>query len=145
MLNIVVNGLRLIMDFSGNRQSIIAQTVYFWEQVVHRIRNLLSVLSDMFFDMLFNMGSLGQRIYGFVKTSCSNLNTAYRHWLDVWCSIAIDLLPSALGAIRSTVQLCETGFSVLNDVLDSIFTTMAPVALKAMQSRGYDMVFRDKV
>lgn len=144
-LNIVINGLRLIVDFSGNRQSIIAQTVYFWEQVVHRIRNLLSVLSDMFFDMLFNMGSLGQRIYSFVKTSCGNINAAYRYWLEVWCSIAIDLLPSALGAIRSTVQLCETGFSVLNDALDSIFTTMAPVALKAMQSRGYDMVFRDKV
>ena len=144
-LNIVVNGLRLITDFSGNRQSIIAQTVYFWEQVVHRVRNLLSVLSDMFFDMLFNMGSLGQRIYRFVQTSCGNLNTAYRYWLEVWCSIAIDLLPSALGAIRSTVQLCETGFGVLNDALDSIFTTMAPVALKAMQSRGYDMVFRDKV
>lgn len=143
-LNIVVNGLRLIMDISGNRQSIIAQTVYFWEQVVHRIRSLLSVLSDMFFDMLFNMGSLGQKIYGFVQISCGYLNTAYRYWLEVWCGIAIDLLPSVLGAIRSVVQACETGFGVLNDALDSIFTAIVPAAIKSMESKGYDKVFRDR-
>ena len=142
-INILVNGLRLVTDM-GNRQGIIAQTVYYWEQVVHKIRNLLSVLSDMFFDMLFNMGSLGTKIYHFLQTSCGYLNTAYRYWLEVWCGIAMDLLPSALGAIRSTVQLCETGFGVLNDSLDAIFTSIVPSALKMMQSRGYDKSFRDR-
>jgi hypothetical protein len=143
-LNIVINGLRLVADMSGSRSSIIAQTVYFWEQIVHKLRNLLTVLSDMMFEMLFNMGSLGTKIYRFLLTSCGYLNTAYRYWLEVWCGIAIDLLPTALGAIRSTVELCETGFSVLNDSLDAIFTSIVPSALSMMQSKGYDKTFRDK-
>ena len=143
-INILVNGLRLVSDMSGNRQSIIAQTVYYWEQVVHKIKNLLSVLSDMVFDMLFNMGSLGAKIYHFLQTSCGYLNTAYRYWLEVWCGIAIDLLPSVLGAVRSTVEMCETGFGVLNDSLDAIFTSIVPSALRMMQSRGYDRSFRDR-
>lgn len=144
-LNIVINGLRLIMDMSGNRGSIIAQTVYFWEQVVHKLRSLLSVLSDMVFDMLFNMGSLGIRIYHFLQSSCGYLNTAYRYWMEVWCEIAIDLLPAVIGAVRSVTESCETGFKVLNDSLDSIFTSIVPAALSRMQSMGYDAVFRDRM
>ena len=64
--------------------------------------------------------------------------------MEVWCGIAIDLLPSALGAIRSVVEMCETGFGVLNDSLDAIFTSIVPSALSAMQSKGYDKTFRDK-
>jgi hypothetical protein len=64
--------------------------------------------------------------------------------MQVWCTIAIDFLPSALGAIRSTVESCETGFGVLNDSLDAIFTSIVPSALSMMQSRGYDKIFRDK-
>jgi hypothetical protein len=143
-MNIVINGLRLVADMSGNRASIIAQTIYFWEQITHKLRNLLIVLSDMMFEMLFNMGTLGTRIYNFLKTSCGFFNTAYRYWLEVWCGIAIDLLPTALGAVRSTVELCETGFGVLNDSLDAIFTSIVPSALSMMQSRGYDKAFRDK-
>jgi hypothetical protein len=143
-INIVINGLRLVADMSGSRSTIIAQTIYFWEQIVHKLRNLLIVLSDMMFEMLFNMGALGIRIYNFLQTSCGYLNTAYKYWLQVWCGIAIDLLPTALGAIRSTVELCETGFGVLNDSLDAIFTSIVPSALSAMQSRGYDKSFRDK-
>jgi hypothetical protein len=42
------------------------------------------------------------------------------------------------------VELCETGFGVLNDSLDAIFMSIVPSALSMMQSRGYDKVFRDK-
>jgi hypothetical protein len=143
-LNIVINGLRLVADRSSNRPTIVGQTVYFWKKIVSELKDLLSVLSDMVFEMLFNMGSLGTKIYRFLQSSCGYLNTAYKYWMQVWCSIALDFLPSALGAIRSTVESCETGFGVLNDSLDAIFTSIVPSALSMMQSRGYDKIFRDK-
>ena len=143
-INIVINGLRLVADRSASRPTIIAQTVYFWKKIVSELKDLLSVLSDMVFDMLFNMGAMGTKIYLFLQTSCGYLNTAYRYWMEVWCGIAIDLIPIVLGGIRSVVELCETGFGVLNDSLDAIFTSIVPSALSMMQSRGYDRTFRDK-
>ena len=143
-LNILINGLRLVADRSASRPTIIAQTVYFWKKIVSQLKDLLSVLSDMVFEMLFNMGALGTKIYSFLQTSCGYLNTAYRYWMEVWCGIAIDLLPTTMGAVRSVVEMCETGFGVLNDSLDAIFTSIVPSALSMMESRGYDKTFRDK-
>jgi hypothetical protein len=142
MISIVVNGLML--TFSTQRDFVIAQIIYYWDCIVLEMRSLLEVLGNIFFKMLFSMGSLGVKIYNFLIRLCELTNTAFGYWMDTWCTLAIDIIPAVLGAVRSLVESCETAFSVLDDALDSIFMSLGPAALSKMISKGYDLSFRDK-
>jgi hypothetical protein len=142
MMSIIVNGLML--TFSAQRDFIIAQIIYYWDCIVLEMRSLLEVLGNIFFKMLFSMGSLGVKIFNFLIRLCELTNTAFGYWMDVWCTLAIDIIPAVLGGIRSLVESCETAFSVLDDALDSIFMSLGPAALTKMISKGYDLTFRDK-
>jgi hypothetical protein len=142
MLSIVVNGLMLA--FSAQRDFLIAQIIYYWDCIVTEMRELLEVLGNIIFKMLFSMGSLGVRIYNFLIRLCGLTNTAFRYWMDTWCTISLDLAPATLGGIRSAVESCETGFTVLNGALDSIFFALGPKVLSTMFSKGLDITFRDK-
>ena len=144
-VSIVVDGL--MMAFTPNpsdRDTLKTQIIYYWNCIVVVIKDLLAVLSDIVFDMLFHMGSLGMRIYQFLQTACGLINTAYRYWRDVWCGIALDMAPGILGAIRLAVQNSDAAFKVLNSALDSIFM-FVPSALSRMESLGFTKGFRGKI
>ena len=119
------------MAFEPDKTARKAEIVFYWNSMVEVIQDLLESLSDIFFDMLFHMGALGNRIYGLVQKSCGFLNKAYKYWLTVWCGIAIDLAPMALGGIRQLVEYSEVGFTFLNDAMDSIFQYMVPEAFSS--------------
>ena len=141
-INILINGL--LMAFSTNRAVLEAQIVYYWNCIIQVMQDLVAVLSNIVFDMLFHMGSMGRKIYNFLVRTCGLVNTAYSYWLEVWCGIALDLAPSALGAIRHMAEMSETAFGVLNSALDSIFMTVVPAALSKMQSLGFTTDFRSR-
>ena len=140
--SILIDGL--LLAFSSNRAALEAQIVYYWNCIIRVVEGLLSVLSNILFDMLFHMGSMGQRIYAFLLRTCGMINTAYGYWLEVWCGIALDLAPGALGGLRHVAEMCETAFGVINAALDSIFTAIVPSALSRMESLGFTQGFRDK-
>ena len=142
MLSIVVNGLMLA--FTAQRDFLIAQIVYYWDCIVTEMRSLLEVLGNIIFKMLFSMGSLGVRIYNFLIRLCGLTNTAFQYWMEMWCTISLDLAPATLGGLRAGVEFCETGFGVLNGALDSIFLALGPKALGTMIEKGFDYTFRDK-
>jgi hypothetical protein len=142
VISIVTNGLMLA--FSAQKEYVMGQIIYYWDCIVLEMRSLIEVLGNIIFKMLFSMGSLGVQIYNFLIRLCELSNTAFRYWMDTWCTIALDLLPAALGSIRSLVESCETAFSVLDDALDSIFMSLGPAALSKMINKGYDTSFRDK-
>ena len=139
---IIIDGL--LMAFSNDKATLKAQIMYYWGCIVTVVKDLLSVLSDIFFDMLFHMGALGERIYSLLQKSCNLINKAYRYWLKIWCGIAIDLIPMVLSGIRQVAEFCESAFSVINDALDVIFQFLVPDALAGMQAAGYVAGFRDK-
>lgn len=140
LINILVDGM--MMAFSGNKAALQAQIVYYWQSMIKVIQDLVKVLGDLMFDMLFHMGATGQKIYDFLHRTCGLANTAYRYWLDVWCGVAINMAPSVLGAIRQMAQMCQTGFSVVNSAMDAIFTTVGLDALAKMQSMGFTSGFQ---
>ena len=142
MANILINGFMLM--FAEDKSVLKAQIVYYWGSMVAVIQDLLSVLSDIFFDMLFHMGAMGQRIYNLLKSACGIANKAYQYWLEVWCGLLIDLAPMLLGALRQLSEYSEVASEVLNDALGVIFRFMAPEALAAIQGMGYTKHFRDK-
>jgi hypothetical protein len=142
LFNIIMNGFLLM--FAPDKSVLTAQIVYYWGSLVAVIQDLLSTLSDIFFDMLFHMGSMGQKIYNLLQSGCGIANRAYRYWLDVWCGIVIDLAPMLLGALRQVSEYSEVASEVLNDALGVIFRFMAPDALSAIQDMGYTKHFRDK-
>jgi len=132
------------MAFDLNKAARRASIVYYWNSMVEVIRDLLESLSDIFFDMLFHMGSLGTRIYWLVQKSCGFINKAYNYWLAVWCGISLDLAPMFLGGIRQLAEYSEVAFTFLNDAMDSIFQYMVPEALSSIIGLGYDRSFRQK-
>ena len=134
-INILVDALS--MAHSGNKAVLEAQIVYYWQSMIKAIQDLMGVLSNLMFDMLFHMGSVGTKIYTFLQNTCGYANTAYRYWLEVWCGIAIDLAPSLLGGIRQIAQMCQTGFTVVNAAMDAIFTTVGMDALSKLESMGF--------
>ena len=140
--SILIDGL--LLAFSSNRAMLEAQIVYYWTCIIQVVQELVAVLSDIVFDMLFHMGGMGRRIYQFLARTCGLVNTAYGYWLKVWCGIALDLAPPTLGAIRSMAEMSETGFGVLNSALDSIFMAVVPAALSKMQGLGFTTDFRSK-
>jgi len=142
LISILVDGL--LMAFDPDKTAKKAQIVFYWNSMVEVVRDLLESLSDIFFDMLFHMGTLGTRIYTLVQKSCGFVNKAYKYWLTVWCGIALDLAPMALGGIRQLVEYCEVGFTFLNDAMDSIFQHIVPEALGSIIGYGYDKTFREK-
>jgi hypothetical protein len=109
-----------------------------------QVSALVPVISDLFFDMLFRLGNTGQKLYNMLQSSCSYINVAYHYWLTVWCTIAIDLVPMVMLAVREMASYSEVAFRVLNDALGVIFRFMIPDALSVMQSLGYTKTFRDK-
>ena len=142
LFNILMNGFLLM--FSPDKSALTAQIVYYWGSMQAVIQDLLSTLSDIFFDMLFHMGAMGQRIYNLLRSACGIANKAYQYWLEVWCGIMIDLAPMLLGALRQVSEYSEVASEVLNDALGVIFRFMAPEALSAIQGMGYTKHFRDK-
>jgi hypothetical protein len=142
IVSIVVNGLMLA--FSAQKDFLTAQIIYYWDCIVLEMRSLVEVLGNILFKMLFSMGSLGVEIYNFLIRLCELTNTAFGYWMDVWCTLSLDLLPAALGAVRSLAETCETAFTVLDDALDSIFMSLGPATLSKMINKGYDLAFRDK-
>jgi hypothetical protein len=142
LFNIMMNGFLLM--FAQDKSILTAQIVYYWGSMVAVIQDLLSTLSDIFFDMLFHMGAMGQKIYNLLKSGCGVANRAYQYWLDIWCGIMIDLAPMLLGAIRQVSEYSEVATEVLNDALGVIFRFMAPEALATIQGLGYTKHFRDK-
>lgn len=141
-LNILINAFQ--MAFSLDKSALKAQIVFYWHALVSAAKELLTTLSDLFFEMLFHMGDLGGKIYKFLQNACKFLNTAYIYWLEVWCGIAIDLAPMALIGIRHVAEYCEVAFKVLNDCLEVIFRYMVPDALRDIQGLGYRKGFREK-
>ena len=71
------------------------------------MRSLLEVLGNIFFKMLFSMGSMGVQIYNFLIRLCELTNTAFLYWMQAWCTVSLGLLPAALGGVRSLVESCE--------------------------------------
>lgn len=142
LFNIIMNGF--LMMFAQDKSTLLAQIVYYWTSMVAVIKDLLSALSDIVFDMLFHMGAMGQRIYNLLRGACGVANKAYQYWLEVWCGLMIDLAPMLLGALRQVSEYSEVASEVLNDALGVIFRFMAPEALGAIQSLGYTKHFRDK-
>ena len=142
MFNIAMNGFLLI--FAQEKSDLTAQIVYYWTSMVAVVKDLLSTLSDLVFDMLFHMGAMGQRIYNLLRGACGVGNRAYQYWLEVWCGIMIDLAPMLLGAIRQVAEYSEVAAEVLNDALDVIFRFVTPQALTAIQDLGYTKHFRDQ-
>ena len=143
IVNIIMNGL--LMAFSSDKAMLKAQIVYYWDAVVALISDLIGALSDIFFDMLFRMGWMGNRIYTMMQHSCSFMNIAYKYWLEVWCGIALDVVPMATTAIRKMAEYGDVASSVLNDSLDVIFQFLAPDAMSAIQAAGYVTGFRDRI
>ena len=142
LANILINGF--LMVFAQDKSVLMAQIVYYWSSMVAVIQDLLSALSDIFFDMLFHMGAMGQRIYNLLQSACGVGNRAYQYWLEIWCGLMIDMAPMLLGALRQVSEYSEVASEVLNDALGVIFRFMAPEALAAIQKMGYTKHFRDK-
>lgn len=142
LANILMNGF--LMMFAQDKSVLMAQIVYYWGSLVAVIQDLLTALSDIVFDMLFHMGSMGQRIYNLLRSACGVANKAYQYWLEVWCGLIIDLAPMLLGALRQVSEYSEVASEVLNDALGVIFRFMAPEALSAIEGLGYTKHFRDK-
>jgi len=142
MANILLNGFLLI--FAQDKSVLMAQIVYYWGSMAAVIQDLLSALSDIFFDMLFHMGAMGQRIYNLLRSACGIANKAYQYWLEVWCGLLIDLAPMLMGALRQVSEYSEVISEVLNTALGVIFRFLAPEALSTIQSLGYTKHFRDR-
>jgi hypothetical protein len=74
--------------------------------------------------MLCHMGSMGRKIYNFFVRLGAHLRAGQhgvRLRLEVWCGIALDLAPSALGAIRHVAMAYTQGLLLYN-----IFTVICP-------------------
>jgi hypothetical protein len=142
LFNIVLECIQMIGG--GNQAALKLQIAFNWNAMTGKVSQVIPVISDLFFDMLFRLGATGQKLYGMLQSSCGFVNTAYRYWLEVWCKIAIDFAPMLLSALRQLSEFSETAFRVLNDSLDVIFRFMMPDALSAIQTLGYTKNFRDK-
>ena len=142
MANILLDVVQMIGG--SNIDSLKLEVIFNWNAMTGQLVTVIPIISDLIFDMLFRLGNTGQKLYGMLQSSCSYVNIAYHYWLDVWCTIAIDLLPMVLLAVREVTSYCEVAFRVLNDSLGVIFRFMVPDALSAMETLGYTTTFRDQ-
>lgn len=140
LLDIVFN--LFLMISSDARDAATSRIVLDWAQLKQESSVVVDKVSDMIFDVIFSVGSLGPYLKDGVQSACGVINTAYKYAADVWCGLVVEQLPLFLAALRSIGGWIEVGFSVVNDVFNTILDDTLPDAMMDLYQSGYREYFQ---
>jgi hypothetical protein len=144
ILSLVIDiAFNLVLSMSsGARDKATSSIVVDWAQLKQESSIIVDKLSDMFFDMIFNVGAMGPWLKTNFMGACEVVNSGYKYAADFWCSLVVHQLPYFLGAIKSISGWMDVGFSVVNDVFKVILDDQLPNAVMDLYQYGYREYFQ---
>lgn len=134
----------LLMMSSSMRDVATSRIVVSWTKLKQESSVVVEKSSDMFFDLIFDTGSLGPYLKRSYVSACGAINTAYLFAANFWCKLVIEQLPLFLAALKSIGGWFEVGFSVVNDVFSVILDDTLPDAFTTLYQAGYREYFQSE-
>lgn len=87
IINLIMNLLRLCVMTGENMQPILNDIQFWFMKLINLLVDLLKVLGDMMFSIIFDTGGLGSAMKEIVKALCNWVNWVYHLWNDIWCGM----------------------------------------------------------
>ena len=112
-----------------------------WAEFKRLSGGVIDGVSDLGMDLIFQNGAVGPWLRTRVFQACGVINQAYRYFSDFWCGFIIAQLPIFLGSLKSVGFWIDTGFSVVNDVFQTILRNYLPDAMMDLYQKGYNSYF----
>lgn len=117
------------------------QLMLHWAEFKRLAGGVVDGVSDMATDMVFQSGVVGPWMRTRLYMACGAVNQAYKYFSNFWCGFIVTQLPIFLGSLKSVGFWIETGFTVVNDVFQTILRNYLPDAMMDLYERGYDKFF----
>ena len=137
LLSMVINLMLTLSPSSDMSESSMGQALLDWAEFKRLLSGTGSIVSDLFFDLMFNSGRLGTWLRKTLLDTCGYVNTFHRYFARFWCGLVVEQLPVFLGSLRAVGTWIDIGFSVVNDVFQVILRNYLPNAMMDLYQAGY--------
>ena len=108
-----------------------------WAELKRLVSGTGGTVSDLFFDLMFNSGRLGNWLRSVILDGCGAVNSMYRFIGSFGCSLIMEQLPMFLGNLRVVTTWIDIGFTVVNDVFQVVLRNYLPNAMMDLYQSGY--------
>lgn len=100
-----------------------------WAYIKKEGKQMMSTVSDLFADMLFESGPIGAGLVDFMGRACTSINKAYDWFERKWCKWIQPGLTKFLTSLRKGLSMIASGFEILQDFMDEILGGILPAAM----------------
>ena len=134
----------LVLTLSSSaKEAANSRALLAWASFKQESSTVMDKFSDMVFDMVFSVGTLGPWLKTKLTLACNVVNGGYLYFADFWCNFATLKMPYFLGAVKSMVNWVDVGFSTVNDVFSVILNNYLPNAMMELYQHGYKEYFQE--
>jgi hypothetical protein len=100
VLNLILNLLRLCVMTGSNMQPILNDIQFWFMKLINLLIDLLKVMGDMVFSLIFDTGGLGSAMKDIVKALCDWVNWVYQLWNQIWCALIYQIAIPLVDGIK---------------------------------------------